>query len=97
MASGVFGLKKVYKRQYDNVKEGNFANWPESAAYGYFGGGFSTLPSLIYATVERLDYSNEVVTSPGKNLPAFTHTFIGVFTNLYCYFGGGLYSSGIIY
>ena len=45
--AGVFGLKKVYTRQ-------RVDNWPESANYGYFGGGS---PSI--ATVDRIDFSNE--------------------------------------
>jgi hypothetical protein len=40
MATGVFGLRKVYIKQNENIDNRNFASWPESAVYGYFGGGF---------------------------------------------------------
>jgi len=39
MAQGIFGLDRVYKKQVQNVKNDNFESWPESATYGYFGGG----------------------------------------------------------
>jgi len=38
MTSGVFGLRKVYKKQVENVDNNNFASWPESATYGYIAG-----------------------------------------------------------
>ena len=41
MAQGIFGLDRVYKKQVQNVKNDNFDSWPESAIYGYFGGGFA--------------------------------------------------------
>ena len=66
MARGVFGLNKVYKRQYQNIKDDNFESWPESATYGYFGGGQSP-PNVC--TIDRLDFSNETTSAPGNNLP----------------------------
>ena len=65
MARGVFGLNKVYKRQYQNIKDDNFESWPESATYGYFGGGIA--PPTV-CTIERLDFSNETLSAPGNNL-----------------------------
>ena len=35
----VFGLNTVYEKQVLNVEQKNFANWSESATYGYYGGG----------------------------------------------------------
>ena len=68
MARGVFGLNKVYKRQYQNIKDDNFESWPESATYGYFGGG-ELFPGPQVSTIDRLDFSNETTSAPGNNLP----------------------------
>ena len=57
MAQGIFGLDRVYKKQVQNVKNDNFESWPESATYGYFGGG--VIPPISYDTVDRIDFSNE--------------------------------------
>ena len=38
----VFGLTSIYERQVENIANDNFESWPESATYGYFGGGSST-------------------------------------------------------
>ena len=86
MAQGIFGLKKVYKKQYQNVKDGNFASWPESATYGYFGGGQT--PTLLN-TITRLDFSNETVSDPGKNLPSARGSIDATSSSSYGYFGGG--------
>ena len=43
-------------------------------SYGYFGGGGS--PNSC--TIARLDFSNEVVSDTGKNLPADNSTRIGL-------------------
>ena len=86
MASGVFGLRKVYKKQVENVDNNNFASWPEGATYGYFGGGFSPPFSL---TVDRIDFSNETTSAPGNNLSQARRRLAAVATNFYGYFGGG--------
>ena len=70
MVRGIFGLDKVYKKQVQNVKNDNFESWPESATYGYFGGGFKPPSSPNYVNrVDRLDFSNETTSAPGNNLP----------------------------
>jgi hypothetical protein len=85
MATGVFGLKTVYKKQYQNAKNNNLVSWPESATYGYFGGGSPPITNLI----SRLDFSNETASDPGKNLPVTLGYAGGTASNLYGYFGGG--------
>jgi hypothetical protein len=41
-------------------------------------------------TVSRLDFSSEVISNPGKNLPAVRGNFSGATSsNYYGYFGGG--------
>ena len=87
MTSGVFGLKKVYKRQYENVKNNNFASWPESGTYGYYVGGANG-PTRI-SNITRLDFSNETVSDPGKNLSLVRSNLAGTQNNSYGYFGGG--------
>jgi hypothetical protein len=60
-----FSLQDARIEQVKNVSYGNFANWSESATYGYFGG--DTSPTLC--TISRLDFSNETCSDPGNNLP----------------------------
>jgi hypothetical protein len=86
MATGVFSLHKVYIRQNENIVNRNFASWPESSTYGYVCGG--SIPG--YSTlVNRLDYSIEITTLPGKNLPAIRSFGAGVSSLSYGYMGGG--------
>ena len=60
MVQGIFGLDRVYKKQVKNITNDNFESWPESATYGYFGGGDIPPPGPArYCTVDRLDFSNE--------------------------------------
>ena len=86
MASGVFGLRKVYKKQVQNVTDNNFASWPESAIYGYYAGG--STPSYIN-TITRLDFANETVSDPGNNLPTVRIYLAATSSSSYGYFGGG--------
>jgi hypothetical protein len=58
-------------------------------SYGYFGGGYSTGVPGFRSTISRLDFSNETVNDPGKNLPQQNRNAAGVFNNSYGYFGGG--------
>ena len=69
MVQGIFGLDRVYKKQVQNVKNDNFESWPESATYGYFGGGIDHLSLDLY-TVDRIDFSNETTSLPGNDLPS---------------------------
>ena len=56
----VFGLNSIYEKQVENIDNNNFESWPESATYGYFGGGVYTPLNPDYvATVDRIDFSNE--------------------------------------
>jgi hypothetical protein len=57
-----------------------------SKSYGYFGGG--STPTYI-CTITRLDFSNETVSNPGKNLPTSRGSLAAVSSNYYGYFGGG--------
>ena len=88
MASGVFGLRKVYKKQVENVDNNNFASWPESATYGYYGGG--SIGGSITSVVDRIDFSSETISTPGNNLSATRQRLSVVTNSAYGYFGGGL-------
>jgi hypothetical protein len=136
MATGVFSLRKVYIRQYQNVDNRNFASWPESAIYGYYGGGITppvlgtisrinfsndtvtnataTIPGSYYlaatssafygyfaggyngvgnlSTIARLDFSSEVVSLPGQNLPVARRSLKSISSSSYGYFAGGFTS-----
>jgi hypothetical protein len=58
--------------------------------YGYFGGGY-TSPLTIISTISRLDFSNETVSNPGKNLPTARYELAATSSNSYGYFGGGTF------
>ena len=49
----IFSLNEVRTEQIKNIANDNFESWPESATYGYFGGGQSP-PSV--ATVDHIDF-----------------------------------------
>ena len=140
MASGVFGLKKVYKRQVENINNGNFASWTEdftdayimagvvvgspatatvlkysyfdgvsvilgsasnisptcglenaatvsSYDYGYYAGGNNTNAN----TISRLDFSTNLNSLPGTNLPTLVNNAASVsrVDEGYGYFIGG--------
>jgi hypothetical protein len=55
-----------------------------SNSYGYFGGG-DNFTNLI----SRVDFTNETVSNPGKNLPTSNMTSSGTSSSFYGYFGGG--------
>ena len=77
--AGVFGLKKVYTRQ-------RVDNWPESANYGYFAGGFA--PPYV-CTIDRIDFSSETVSLPGPSLTQARSSLAAVSNSNYGYFAGG--------
>jgi hypothetical protein len=60
--------------------------------YGYYAGGGS-VPSSI-STISRLDFSNETLSDPGKNLPAGRYLIATVTSNNYNYFAGSPPPSG---
>ena len=65
-----------------------------SSSYGYFGGGESPNPTpppafIRINTISRLDFSNETVSNPGKNLPTSRDLLAAVSSSSYGYFGGG--------
>jgi hypothetical protein len=90
MASGVFGLRKVYKKQVENVDNNNFASWPESGIYGYFAGGSdTTVTPTVLSKIDRIDFSNETISVPGTNL-SLERYFLGSLSNSsYGYYAGG--------
>ena len=133
----IFSLNEVRTEQVKNIANDNFESWPESATYGYFGGGddgtdLSTInrldyqvevvsdpgsskisvsarnggsvqtslygfyvggrresPQLYYSQVDRLDFSTEVVSDPGTNLPSNRSAMGSCENNSYGYFAGG--------
>ena len=82
----VFGLTSIYERQVENIDNNNFESWPESATYGYFGGGWS--PPHV-CTIDRIDFSNETTSVPGTGLSQERNSLAAVSSNSYGYFGGG--------
>ncbi len=63
----VFSLEESRVLQVKNISENNFKYWPESATYGYFAGG-GTSPTVYVSTIDRLDFSNETVSTPTPKL-----------------------------
>lgn len=90
----VFGLNYIYDRQVDNVENRNFFYWREQPIYGYLGGGL-TNPSTSISTVSRIDFSNETVSNPDKNLSYNTYLNQGLSASSYGYFVGGISRSTI--
>ena len=88
MATGIFSLRKVYIKQNQNIDNRNFVSWPESATYGYFGGGYVP-PALYYSTIDRLDFSNETVSVPTPKLSIARRQLAATSNSSYGYFGGG--------
>jgi len=82
----IFSLNEVRTEQVKNIANDNFESWPESATYGYFGGGYA--PPRV-ATIDRLDFSNETTSAPGNNLSQVRFGLVAVSNNSYGYFGGG--------
>ncbi|AGH31790.1 hypothetical protein SWZG_00287 [Synechococcus phage S-SKS1] len=85
----IFSLNEVRTEQIKNIANDNFESWPESATYGYFGGGFFTPPSTYLDTIDRIDFSNETASAPGNNLPEARSQLAAVSSSSYGYFGGG--------
>ena len=86
---GVFGLREARIEQIKNISTSSFRYWSESAKYGYFSSGSTPgFPGYVSA-ITRLDFSNEIVSNPGKNLPIEKRLSVGVSNNSYGYFAGG--------
>ena len=85
----VFGLSSIYERQVQNVDNNNFESWPESAAYGYFGGGATNPFPTLVCTIDRLDFFTEVASVPGNELSRERFGLAVVSNSNYGYFGGG--------
>ena len=95
MATGVFGLRKIYKKQVENVENNNFASWPEifdGGTIGYFGGGYVSAPAPIqlFNNLTRLQFDNDTVSESTSSLP--TKLLLGgeCSNARYGYFVGGL-------
>ena len=82
MPGDIFGLRtnssKLYDKQVDNT-------WPESANYGYYAGGGPSNTNII----RRIDFSNETIATPGKNLSQARRGGAGLRSYNYAYFGAG--------
>jgi hypothetical protein len=90
MATGVFSLRKVYIKQYQNVTNNNFASWPEySSDYGYYGGGYSV---NFDSTIAAHDYSTSTVYSVSSSL-SNTRDMGTTSNSNYGYFVGGTATS----
>jgi hypothetical protein len=83
----IFSLNEVRTEQVKNIANDNFESWPESATYGYFGGGYA--PPIMVCTIDRLDFSNETTSLPGNGLSQARQNLAAVSSSSYGYFGGG--------
>jgi hypothetical protein len=62
----------------------------QSSSYGYFAGGSDPAVSPSYvATVDRIDFSSETMSTPGNNLPSGRKDIGTSQSSSYGYFGGG--------
>ena len=89
MASGVFGLKKVYKKQVENVDQDTFIHWPEGATRAYATGSGARSPFAGSSKVYRIDLVSDVVdemaNSPNQNGGGVS----GFSNRTHGYWGGG--------
>ena len=84
---GVFGLSDYRKRQLSGLVPEK--RRPVFREYGYFGGGRAPSP-VITTVVERVDYSNDTVTSNSKNTLIFAERQAGAVGNSdFGYWGAG--------
>jgi len=85
----IFSLNEVRTEQIKNIANDNFESWPESATYGYFGGGYApSVPGRV-CTIDRIDFSSETTSAPGTGLPQVRNDLAAVSNSSYGYFGGG--------
>ena len=89
MASGVFGLGKIYKKQVKNVDEDTFTHWTEGGTSGYVTGNGAYPPFGGGSNVFKIDLSADLAiqlsNSPNQNGGA-----VGGFSNKdYGYWAGG--------
>lgn len=85
--SGLFS----YSSSYNFKRTRNY--FSENSLYGYFGGG--DVPTRT-TNVDRLDYTNETVSSPGKYFLAARQSFATFASSTYGYFGGGQSSPNVL-
>ena len=83
MPSDIFGLGLVYETQVEST-------WPELAEFGYFGGGYFPIVTYV-CTIDRLDFSNETVSTPGNGITQERQRLATVSNSNYGYFGGGYF------
>jgi hypothetical protein len=92
----VFSLEEARALQVKNISQNTSKYWSESAVYGYYVGGYfppsappPPYPPSGVSLISRLDFSNETVSNPGKNLSTGRGYLSAVSNNSYGYFGGG--------
>ena len=71
---------------------GEWLNKESVANYGWFGGGVSSVPTLvIVSTVDRIDFSNDSATAQSRgSLSVARHSVAATGNSNYGWFGGGL-------
>ena len=89
MASGVFGLDKIYKKQVKNVDEDTFTHWPEGGTSGYVTGNGAYPPFSGASNVFKIDLSVDLAIQLA-NSPDTNGGAVGGFSNKdYGYWAGG--------
>jgi len=86
----IFSLNEVRTEQIKNIANNNFESWPESATYGYFGGGIqSNSPGVQPGKLEKLDFFTEICSLPSNQLSTERRSLAALSSSSYGYFGGG--------
>ena len=81
VVGGVFGLGDVY------IGKVSPSGWSDLRSHGWFGGGFA--PTAV-STVDRIDFSNDTVTSSQKGVLSIVKPRLAATGNSnYGWFGGG--------
>jgi hypothetical protein len=96
MASGVFGLKKIYKRQVENVINNNFNSWTEDFTDAYIIAGNRPSNASQTSIIKYSYFSNSSVILPSASNISPTcglSNAFGVSNDTYGYYAAGTNSN----
>lgn len=93
MAFGIFSLKKVYRRQVENVQKNiyNFSSWPEYATKSYYAGGQSTTTGS--SAIFRFSFETETFTLIPSIMSIGRISVSASKSSLFGYISGGFFPS----
>ena len=106
--SGAGGTSRVDRVDFANDSGTTAIRGPLSSArgylgatgnsnYGWFGGGYSNPPAILYAVIDRIDYSNDSVQASARSALSVGRSLLAATGNSnFGWFAGGSSSSAIV-